>query len=89
LRQGHVEHEPTGYLFSDVAEQEQYAVQPPAVVVSADETALDVEFQVGIAAADGGPFGQVAGIVMLPEPVENFRYELLFAVADGDQTGNA
>lgn len=25
---------------------------------------LDVEFQVGIAAAEGGPFGQVAGIVM-------------------------
>ena len=64
-------------------------MQPPAIVVSADETALDVEFQVGIAAAEGGPFGQVAGIVMSPESVENLRYEVLFAVADREQAGNA
>ena len=67
---GHAEDEFAGDLLLGVAEQKDDPAQLPPPVVTADETAFDVEFQVGVPKPDIAPWRQVSVAVPFPEPGE-------------------
>ena len=87
LRQGHAEDEFAGDLLLGVAEQKDDPAQLPPPVVTADETAFDVEFQVGVPKPDIAPWRQVSVAVPFPEPGENAGQKVLPVVTDRKDVG--
>ena len=66
----------------------QDPAQLPPPVVAADETAFDVEFQVGVPKPDIAPWRQVSVAVPLPEPGENAGQKVLPVMTDREDVGD-